>query len=120
MDHHKHYIRLDADKKIIRGFSDAFEQPKKGDICINEQGDRHFELDSEINPVLITNESIPLYEWKSGKVIKRSQMNIQADIDALLMLEAPIDQFAQITKEIKQTQADVDYIAIMIGVDLDV
>lgn len=35
---YKHYIRLDSVGRVIKGFSDAFEQPEETDICINEDG----------------------------------------------------------------------------------
>ena len=34
--YNKHYVRLDANGNVVKGFSDAFEEPKTGDICINE------------------------------------------------------------------------------------
>ena len=42
--YNKHYIRVDDDGRIIHGFSDAFEQPHDGDVCINEQGGYQFRL----------------------------------------------------------------------------
>ena len=74
-----HYIRLDGDK-IIKGFSDAFEQPLKGDILIAENADRHFILNDVINPPLKDDQGIPLYKYVSGKVEVRTQAEIDADI----------------------------------------
>jgi hypothetical protein len=43
MDGYKHYIRLkENDIIIIRRFSSAFEEPQEGDICVNENGGRHY------------------------------------------------------------------------------
>lgn len=50
--YNKHYIRV-VDGIVIKGFSDAFEKPLETDICINEKGGRHFEIDGRINPHLI-------------------------------------------------------------------
>lgn len=75
----KHYIRLDG-IKIIKGFSDAFEQPKTGDICINEDGDRHFMINDAINPAVNNEQGIPLYKYDKGKVIARTATEINADV----------------------------------------
>ena len=44
MYYNKHYITVDAQNRIISGFSDAFNKPKDDDICINEQGGTLFRL----------------------------------------------------------------------------
>ncbi|MCG8401359.1 MAG: hypothetical protein MJA84_07150 [Firmicutes bacterium] len=78
-----HYIKLDDQNRIVKGFSNAFEQPEITDICINEHGGRHFELNGQINPPLFNNQGIPLYKWDGTQVIERTQQEIQSDIDAL-------------------------------------
>ena len=75
----KHYIRLDG-IKIIKGFSDAFEQPQTGDICINENGDRHFMLNDNINPALTDEQGIAKYKYEKGKISARTKTEIDADI----------------------------------------
>ena len=74
MFYYKHYIRIDEDNNIIKGFSDAFEQPQADDICINEQGGYQFRLEpgGEENPLLYTMDGIPLYRW-DGTVVKRTE-----------------------------------------------
>lgn len=42
---YKHYIRVNKDAYIEKYFSSAFEKPQEGDICINESGGRHFNLE---------------------------------------------------------------------------
>lgn len=79
-----HYIQLDDQNRIVKGFSNAFEQPGVTDICINEHGGRHFELNGHINPPLFNNQGITLYKWDGTQVIERTQQEIQLDIDALL------------------------------------
>lgn len=72
MDYYnKHYIRADNENKILYGFSDAFEQPQEGDICINEQGSYQFRLvpGGEENPQLFDEEGNPLYRWNGEKAI---------------------------------------------------
>ena len=81
----KHYVRIDENGNIIKGFSDAFEKPQEGDIVITEQAGRHFRLPfhNQVNPPLQTNEGIPLYKYEDGEVKARGEEEIQADIDAL-------------------------------------
>jgi hypothetical protein len=40
----KTYIRIEPDYTIVGYYSTDFEQPKEGDICINENGERHPKL----------------------------------------------------------------------------
>ena len=66
--YHRHYIRIDADGRIVKGFSDAFEQPQEGDICTNEQGGYQFRLEpgGQENPLLRDDDGKLLYFW-NGK-----------------------------------------------------
>lgn len=68
MDGNKHYIRVD-NGTVVYGFSDAFETSLETDICINENGGRHFELFGVINPPLY-NFEFPIYKYENGKIIK--------------------------------------------------
>lgn len=79
----KHYIVVDDHNRVIRGYSDAFEQPESNDICIADDAGRHFELFGEINPQLTTVEGVPLFKWDGDQVVERSKQEIQADIDNL-------------------------------------
>lgn len=76
----KHYVYTDESGRVLRGFSDDFEQPTDGAICINEDGGRHFELNGVINPPLIDVRGVPKYKLVSGSVIDRSQTEMEADI----------------------------------------
>jgi hypothetical protein len=78
--YNKHYVRLDTENRVIKGFSDAFEQPTDGDICINEQGGRHFEISGVINPPLINEAGIYLYKYVDGTVLERTADEIKANI----------------------------------------
>lgn len=62
----KHYIRLDTNNYITKGFSDAFEEPLQADICINEEGGRQFELLEEINPPLFAPNRTHRYKYEDG------------------------------------------------------
>lgn len=77
--YNRHYVRLDDAGRVIMGFSDAFAEPLEGDICVCEQGGRHFELGGVINPSMLTDDGIPLYEVIDGAVAARSDADIEAD-----------------------------------------
>ena len=75
----KHYIIADETGRIVRGFSDDFEQPDASAICINEDGGRHFELNNSINPPLIDTNGVPIYKFDGKQVVARTQEEIDAD-----------------------------------------
>ena len=94
----RHYIRIDARNRIIRGFSDVPEfnspPPNEGetDILINGKGGRHFRLildgeQSHENPweLMFSEQGAPLLKWdaKNKKIARRAEEEIQADIDAI-------------------------------------
>ena len=83
--YNKHYIAVDANGRIIDGFSDAFRKPGKNDICINEQGGYQFRLfhGGTENPALHVENGIPLYKYENGEVVMRSAEEIAADVAAL-------------------------------------
>ena len=78
--YNKHYIRLDGNV-VIKGFSDAFETPLETDICINEKGGRHFEIDGEINPSLFTMDMCHLYRY-DGTLRKATEEELKAEREA--------------------------------------
>lgn len=80
----RHYIRIDNNKNIIKAFSDKFEQPENNDICVNEDGGRHFNLD-----LLIDN--IYKYKWKSKKIVEKTI----EEIDIEKLPELRIDKKAE-------------------------
>ena len=75
----KHYVTTDSARTILRGFSTDFEQPNDGDVCINEVGGRHFELNGVINPPMMDYSGVPLYKLDGGKVVARTQEELDAD-----------------------------------------
>lgn len=84
--YHKHYITVDERSRIMNGFSDAFRQPSETDICIIEHGGYQFRLfpGGEENPALYDGmHMIPLYKYENGKVVERTDEEIDADIAAL-------------------------------------
>ena len=60
---YKHYIRLDG-VFICKSFSTAFEQPIDGDICINENGGRHYNRD------LYRADGLYRLKWIDGKEVE--------------------------------------------------
>ena len=111
----KHYIRINEYGHIILGFSDAFEQPKESDILINAKGGLHFRFKEGgiENPILFTDEGIPLYRW-DNTVIQRTAEELQADIDniphnTVISVEYRLEKLEEVVKEIiKQTPAIAD------------
>lgn len=93
---YKHYIRLDSVGRVIKGFSDAFEQPEETDICINEDGGYQFRLasDGQENPPLMDMDGIALYKYEGDAVAARSADEIEADRAALPApaVMIPVDQ----------------------------
>jgi hypothetical protein len=79
----KHYVRIDSQNRIIKGFSADFEQPQDTDICINADGGRQFELNGVINPSLINRNEVWLYKYVDGTVSQRSAEEVQSEIDAI-------------------------------------
>jgi hypothetical protein len=85
MPMNKHYITIDANNRIIDGFSDAFRKPSETDICINEEGGYQFRLViggevTEENPILFTMpDAIPLYKYEDDEIVKRSDEEIEEE-----------------------------------------
>lgn len=69
----KHYIRINENNHIIHGFSDVFEQPLETDICINEEGGRHFELSSKTNLPLLNEFGRALYKYINGEILETTE-----------------------------------------------
>lgn len=89
--YNRHYIAIDENGKIIGGFSDAFEQPEAGNICINERGETQFRLfpDGEENPSLVNADGIHLYTW-DGKAVRETTQDERAAEKAEMEASAPM------------------------------
>ncbi len=81
--YNKHYIRLDSNNCIIKGISDVFEEPEDSDICINQEGGRHFELLGQVNPPLISMSDVHLYKYIDGAVIETTEAERAAELAAM-------------------------------------
>lgn len=91
MDYYnKHYIKLNANNCIIKGFSDAFEQPEDGDICINQEGRRHFELLGQVNPSLFDGYGCPEYKYDLNT--KELSETNNEEKQSYLLLRKTLDQ----------------------------
>lgn len=81
--YNKHYIRLDTNNSIIKGFSNAFEQPEENEICINQEGSRHFELLGVTNPALTDIDGIHLYKYVDGAIREATEAERAAEYVAV-------------------------------------
>lgn len=114
--YNKHYITVDERGRILVGFSDAFRQPSNKDICIDEQGSYQFRLfpGGEENPALFDfTHDVPLYKYENGKVVKRSQEDVDADIAVL-----PTEE--EVPSQLDMLEAQVTYTAMMTDTLLEV
>jgi hypothetical protein len=117
MDFNKHYIRIDTDNRVIHGFSSAFEEPLNDDICINENGGRHFELFGKANPPLFTLDSIPLYKWDDKQVLQRADDEIETDRQRIADLPSSKGELMRQLEEIDERSIR-SLRAICVGADI--
>ena len=92
----KHYILTDESGRVLRGFSDDFEQPAASAICINEDGGRHFELGGIINPPMTDYNGTPLYKYNGSEVIARAQSELNVDVPSITPVPTIEDRVAAI------------------------
>lgn len=82
MNENKHYIRLDSDGYIIKAYSDAFEQPIDGDICIEEHGARQLVVNGVTNPTMFSSNRNPLYRYVNNQIVSEEKINKQSLLDS--------------------------------------
>lgn len=80
MDGYKHYIRINSSNVIIHRFSSAFEEPQPGDICVNENGGRHY------NEPIVNERGQYDRKWLDDEELPRSQEELDME-----WLERPPD-----------------------------
>lgn len=113
--YNRYYLKTRDDGAIIDAFSDGPHNDKSTDgYIIFGQGGYQLRLtingkQTEENPPLYTMEGIPLYKYVNGEIVNRGDAEIQSEID-MIPPPAPSAQ--------EQLRADVDFIAVMTGVDL--
>ena len=111
----KHYIITDESGRVLRGFSDDFEQPETNAICVNEDGGRHFELNGAINPPMTDYNGVPLYKFDGGKVVARTQEELDADKPVIVPVPT-IDE--RLEAEVAEYDAALTDIANALGVSV--
>ena len=99
----KHYIITDEAGRILRGFSDDFEQPDARAIYINEDGGRHFELNGVVNPPMTDHNGVLLYKFDGGKVVARTQEELDADKPVIVPVPTIDERLAQVEELVKGT-----------------
>jgi len=70
---YRHYIRLNEDGLIIKRFSDAFDNPQEGDICVKDDADRHYN-----DPVMSVRGQY-ISKWVNGEEVLRTQGELDAE-----------------------------------------
>lgn len=99
----KHYVTTDESGRILRGFSDDFEQPESNAICVNEDGGRHFEMNGITNPPMTDYNGVPLYKFYGEKVIERTQKELDADKPVIIPATTIDERLAAVEAVVKGT-----------------
>lgn len=99
----KHFITVDENGVILRGFSDDFEQPSASDICICDDGGRHFELNGVVNPPLFDPNGVPLYKLDGAQVVERTQAELDMNKPVVTPLPTFEERLAAVEKLVKGT-----------------
>ena len=71
--YNQHFIEVDEQNRIVKGWSDAFAPATENSIVINEQGGYQFRLFPDM---------VPLYKWDGEQVVARGEDEIEADREA--------------------------------------
>lgn len=103
--YNKHYIKADSSGRVVDGWSDGplSDKGTADAICINEKGGYQFRLfpGGEENPSLFEWEyMIPIYKYKDGKVDRRTEEEIAADIAAIPETADPSDPATSVWYEL--------------------
>ena len=104
------YVQTDEPGRIIAVNSSAFVPAEWGTEIDSGFGDKYHHAQGNYFPQPIyTDDGIPRYKLVEGKAQERTEEEIQADRD-----EMP----ESLPTEQEQLRADVDFLAIMTGIDL--
>ena len=112
----KVYIQIDEKNRILRcegGYTMSNIKNIEDWILIDEGiGDKYNLCQSHyFEGGLYNFEGIPLYKWENGAVVKRTDDEIKAEEEAIIPVEPE-------PTEAEQMRADIEYLAIMTGVEL--
>ena len=105
----KHYERLDENGFVIKVFSDAFEEALETDICVNEEGGRHY------NPAIRREDGLPLYKYVDGVRIETSDADFVEELKPKEVL--PTDKERIDVIEVIQDEV-INVIASSLGVTI--
>ena len=113
--YNKHYINVDSFNRVVDGWSDGPHRDKDTTdaICINDKGGYQFRINGgEENPALFDwNGMIPLYKYKGGAVMKRTEEEIEADRKAIpdpVPVPSEAEQIAKLQKQLAEQQAVIN------------
>lgn len=93
--YYKHYItfppvEVGETAIILDGFSTAFKEPLIGDVCINEQAERQFNLLGADNPQLTNLNGCHLYRYENGQVRKATDAELTAELTEIEANKPPV------------------------------
>ncbi len=119
-----YYIRLNEKNQVIKAFSDVFEKPEKTDILVGCGAEAHFRIGSDrlcdelhenanIENGLDIYDNLGIYKLKyvNGLIQKISDEEYQVELKKLQKIKPT---------ELEKLQGQVDYIAMMSGIELEV
>lgn len=112
--YNKHYITVDDQNRILSGWSDGPhpDRDTAGAVLLTDKGGYQFRLwpDGEENPMLADLDGIPLYKLEDGYPVRRTEEEIEADREAMLVPDPAPTMEERITtlETSKANQADVD------------
>ena len=109
--YNRHYLKTREDGAIVDAFSDGphHSHTTEGYTLFNPKGGYQLRLilDGEMteeNPPLFTFQGVPLYKYVDGQIQRRTEAEIQAEIDAI---PAPPPSEQEVLR------ADVDFLLAM-------
>jgi hypothetical protein len=86
MDGYRHFIRTDTNGIVVKGFTDAFEQPQTGDLKLTGYDGRHFTLQ-------LTNERGQfIYKVENGSMVARSQAELDVEWNSRPPAEPSVEE----------------------------
>lgn len=77
MDEYQHYLRVDDEGIVIHGFTTGFELPQEGDVLLEGERGRQFQLELTIKRGVSSFQY--LYKIHDGLLVQRSQQELDAE-----------------------------------------
>jgi len=88
----KHYIRVNENNFITRGFTTDFEQPELGDICVDEDGGRHFERE------ILRPDGLPALKYENEEIVRTLDEDLISELRILTLR----DEKEQLVQALRQ------------------